>query len=72
MRKIVQIILSVIFMFYMGIYRGNIAVFDEERVIATLPYRVETLPEEAQKALTDKIPIGTTEEISKVILEYLS
>ena len=59
---------------FLGSYRGYVAIFEKgaEEPRQIFPCRVETLPEEDQKLLEQRIRIRDTDELEQLLEDYLS
>lgn len=72
MGKVIRTLLLVVLVFYFSVYKDNIAIFDEDRLIAMLPRSVSELPKTAQRALREGIPFESWEEFTQLAQDYLS
>ena len=72
MGKVIRTLLLLVLVFYIGVQKDHIAFFDEDRLIAVLPQSVSELPEKAQKALRNKIPFESWDELAELTQTYLS
>lgn len=72
--RFVSVCLTLLMGFILGSHNGYIALWTEgspepEKVF---PYRVTLLPPADQEALERGIPIGSTEELARLLEDYLS
>ena len=69
-RALAALILS----FVLGSYNGQIALWREGQAqpLRVFPYQVAALPEKDQAALEKGIPLGSEEELIRLIEDYLS
>lgn len=68
------IYLALIFTFLLGSHRGYVALWtgDSQEPAAVFPYRTESLPPQDQQALRRGIPIGSEEELQRLLEDFLS
>ena len=59
---------------YLGLYRGNLAIFsgDDQKPAQVFPYSQELFPETDREALRKGIPFSSQEELSRLMEDYLS
>ena len=66
--------LSLLLSFYLGLYNNHLAIFDSERSypVITLPYCADLYPEEDQKRLRSGIEFNTSNELSRLLEDFIS
>ena len=74
MKKYRQLYLTLILGFILGIRSGQIALWREggTKPVHIFPYQVEMLPQEAQDALAEGIPIESIRQLEELAENYLS
>lgn len=68
------VLLFLIFSLYLGVHRGYLSIWNEGNTepASVLPCRVEMLPEQDQIMLKKGIPISSSDELTKLLQDYLS
>lgn len=69
-----RFLLCLTFGLYLGICRGYLAIWNmgNPEPASVLPCRVDMLPEQDQKMLKEGIPISSSDELTKLLQDYLS
>lgn len=59
---------------YLGLHNGHLALYRDtpEQIIHTFPYNVRVYPHVDQQALERGIPIGSREDLARLVEDYMS
>ncbi len=69
-KQILSLLLAAIS--YLGIHNGHLAIFEDGKPLAVLPYRAEVYSQEDQDALRQGIPFENEKELCALLEDFLS
>ena len=69
-----SVLLCLILGLFLGTYQGYLAIWNDGKCkpASVLSCRVDMLPREDQKILKEGIPISSSDELNKLLQDYLS
>ena len=72
MKKKLLPLLALLVVLYLGLNDGYLALYRDDRLLHTFPYRAELYPQLDQQALNAGIPIEEGSELYRLLEDYMS